>query len=146
MQASFYAYGERDELYELYLVFPEGVQSGTTVSDPADGENTAIFLYVTEVDGSGSLAVASQASGMPYPEGSSYSIYFGEVVQTGSARTFSGAFDATLVALDDAFNATSATETVSGAFSFTMDFDSLATDDGGLPSSGLVTPPDAQKI
>lgn len=98
VQASFYAYGERDELYELYLVFPEGVQSGTTVSDPADGENTAIFFYVTEVDGSGSLAVASQASGMPYPEGSSYSIYFGEVVQTGSARTFSGAFDATLVA------------------------------------------------
>ena len=78
--------------------------------------------------------------------GSSYSIYFGEVVQTGSARTFSGACDATLVALDDAFNATSVTETVSGAFSFTMDFDSLATDDGGLPSSGLVTPPDAQKI
>ena len=146
VQASFYAYGERDELYELYLVFPEGVQSGTMVSDPADGENTAIFFYVTEVDGSGSLAVASQASGMPYPEGSSYSIYFGEVVQTGSARTFSGAFDATLVALDDAFNATSVTETVSGAFSFTMDFDSLATDDGGLPSSGLVTPPDAQKI
>ncbi len=100
---------------------------------------------MTEVDGSGSLAVASQASGMPYPEGSSYSIYFGEA-EHRSARTFSGAFDATLVALDDAFNATSVTETVSGAFSFTMDFDSLATDDGGLPSSGLVTPPDAQKI
>lgn len=144
VQASFYAYGERDELYELYLIFPESVEAGALLPGAAGGE-AALVLCETEIDGSGFFAVAAWADGAAEPEGSALSIRFDEADSDGSTRAFSGAFEATLVGLDEQSAAAGFAQAATGSFSFAMNFDSSAPDGEQRPE-GLVTPPDAQKI
>ena len=154
VQASFYAYDASDTLYEIYLLFPDDVTSGSVVtpavSAAAGMMDAGVILYVTS-DSSELYAIASQDESGVYPKETSYAITFDEVTRIGSACTFSGSVEATLMALDEYYNPLYPVENLTAAFQFTMNFESAPTPDFGshdsaprLPS--LITPPDAQKI
>ena len=154
IQASFYGYDASDVLYELYLLFPDDVSSGSVVtpeSSTARGLlDDGIILYVTS-DASELYAIAAQDEYGVYPEETAYAITFDEVTRNGSACTFSGSVEATLMALDDNYNALYPVDDLTATFQFTMELESAPVPDfGGHDSAprlpGLVTPPDAQKI
>lgn len=151
IQASFYAYDAEDTLYELYLLFPDNVSTGSVVdiqsSLSAGMLDCGIMLYVsgqtTEL-----YAVAAQNESGAYPSDSDYAITFTEVSRSGSRLTFSGTAKATLVALDDLYNPLYPVENLTASFHFTMNAGETSTPSfdtaPNLPS--LIAPPDAKKI
>ena len=154
IQASFYAYDASDTLYEIYLLFPDDVASGSvvtpSVSAAAGMLDSGVILYVTS-DSSELYAIASQDELGVYPDETSYTITLDEVTRIGSACTFSGSVEATLMALDDFYNSLYPVENLTASFQFTMELSSAPEPDFGSYDStphlpGLITPPDAQKI
>lgn len=122
VQSSFYAYASDGTLYELYLFFPETVQSGDRVStqsalDSGD-EFSGVILSVSTYS-SALYAAASQEQGAAYPSGSSYVLSFEEVSQSDSQTVYAGALEATLMVLDAQDNPVTDC-TASGSFRFAM--------------------------
>lgn len=156
VQASFYAYADDGTLYELYMIFPDNVSTGMTVSTQScisgNALESGLMLFVYE-SASEVYAIASQDASAAYPEGSTYAITFDAVASSGDSTTFSGTLSATLVALDDTFNPLYPIDGVSGTFRFAMSLDSSTSGPSDVPEEvptpnlpGLVTPPDAKKI
>lgn len=159
VQACFYTYDTDDTLYELYLLFPGNAASGDDVTPESASalgmEDCAVMLYIT-TDSAERYAVAAQAYGAAYPEGSSYLIHFDSVEQSGSSVSYSGLMAATLVELDEYYNPLGVIDDVTGAFRFTIDFGAAPqlpdygqyTPETTIPPapSKLVTPADARKI
>ena len=127
VQASFYAYVGDDLLYELYLTFPQDVQSGTAITPESSLLQADLFsglyLYVSTSSAETCSAATQYLTGA-YPEGSSYAITFSDVSASGTATAFTGTIDAKLVQLDQNYNPTSAIDDFSASFSFSMDLDS----------------------
>lgn len=150
VQASFYAYAQDGTLYELYLIFPDTVAAGSTVTpqtSPAGGSlDAGVMLFVT--DGRNDIsALATQSGSAAFPEGSSYSIQLTDVSRDGASAAFAGSFEATLMAVDAAFTPLYPIENVTGAFRFTMNLGlSAASPAPDIHLPGLIAPPDAKKI
>ena len=111
-QASFYAYADgSSDLYELYMLFPEGVQPGTTIDQDYATRNApecSLALIVT-VQQSETFYFAGQLDGGAYPEGSSYGV------------RYEGALTATLTGMDVDSGATLNKVTLTDCpFQFTM--------------------------
>ena len=151
-----------EALYETYLMFPDTVVSGQVIDDVSMAQAQLIdpgivFSYISDTEDI--YCLASQYEDGAFPAGSSYSIAFDEVTPQGTATTYAGTFQCTLVAVDEYYNPLPETYECSGSFHFTLDSALNAApqlpDFGGgnsgtvpaLPSGpSLVTPPDAQKI
>jgi len=104
IQASFYVYSEDGTyLYELYMVFPENVTSGsvfTTENAIEAGLNECNVVVLISSNSTDDLYVAAQYAGAPYPEGASYAIRFENVSDVSGGRRFSGTVSATMVGED----------------------------------------------
>ncbi len=124
VQASFFAYGANDLLYELYLTFPQDVQSGQTISPESSLMQmdilSGLYLYIS-TSSSEICSAATQYLTGAYPEGSSYSISFGSVSSEGTVSFFEGTIDAKLIQMDQNYNPTSTIDEFSASFSFSMD-------------------------
>ncbi len=124
VQASFFAYGANDLLYELYLTFPQDVQSGQTISPESSLMQvdilSGLYLY-TSTSSSEICSAATQYLTGAYPEGSSYSISFSSVSSEGTVSFFEGTIDAKLIQMDQNYNPTSTIDEFSASFSFSMD-------------------------
>ena len=104
VQASFYAYSEdREYLYELYMIFPESVQTGSTITPEYAAKNApdcSVVLIISnkEVE---QYYFAGQIDGKAYPDGSAYTMYFDSVSASDSGRTYSGRLSAAPLGLSD---------------------------------------------
>lgn len=124
VQASFYTYGDtKNQLYELYMVFPENVTPGTTVTPEYAMQgypDTMVTLIVTN-GSSESFYYAGLVNGEPYPNQSAYSIAFESVSTTDVGTTYTGTLTASLMGVGMINGETVETVTITGApFSFTM--------------------------
>lgn len=127
VQASFYAYDADNKLYELYMTFPQTVQSDQSVTAESGGTvGSGIILYVSD-ETTDICSAATQYETGAYPEGSSYTLTFDEVAPNGSLCTFTGTASAKLVEVDRYFNPTSTVNDFSASFSFTMNLGSSAS-------------------
>lgn len=169
VQASFYAYGEADLLYELYVVFPSTVSSGDVIASEtaarSGDDQSGLMLFVSDSN-SEACSVATQHIGGAFPEGSAYELRFDRVTADGSLYSFTGSLKATLVRVDEQYHSLSETDTLTASFTFTMNLgDASATpapdgenppEEGAMPAlpfggvptppASLVAPADARKI
>lgn len=140
VQASFFVYGESGQLYELYMTFPQSVQSGQTVTPQSSLQRADIFsgIYLyTSTDTSETCSAATQFLTGAYPENSNYTLTFDAVSVNNSIASFSGTIQAELVQLDPSYNPTSIVESLNGSFSFSMDLGSAsAQPEPRQPESG----------
>ena len=123
VQASFYAYGEGDLLYELYMTFPMDVTPDESISPETSLLNADLFsgLYLyTSTSSSEICSAATQYLTGAYPEGSDYTITFTEVSGDRSATTFVGSISAMMVQVDQNYNPTTVTDDFAAEFRFTM--------------------------
>ena len=142
VQASFYAYSdENDFLYELYMIFPDTVESGTTVTpdyamqhDP----DCSVVLIVSS-GATEQYFFAGQIDGAAFPNESGYSIRFDSVENTGSACVYSGSLTASLVEMELDSSAAEHFSIENAPFSFTMPLNSIAPD---APDTNLPEPRD----
>lgn len=131
VQASFYTYVEDDDLYELYLIFPEDVQPGTTI-DPAYAsqnapETSVVMIITTPTSVNYYFAGHAEAN-----DGTDYAITFDSVADTGTGRTYTGTLSASMVGMAADTDTEIAPLTIDGArFSFTMPLG--GPDDGDAP-------------
>ena len=103
VQASFYAYSANSEyLYELYMIFPVTVQSGSTLTpeyalqhDP----DCSVVLILSSKEKE-QYFFAGQSDGKIYPDNSTYTMTFDTVSATESSRTYAGTLSASLAAMD----------------------------------------------
>lgn len=156
VQASFYGQSG-DRFYELYVIFPDGVQPGETFSSQsaaAGGDDeSGILLYATGSDGM-VISIATQSAEGAYPAGSSYLLTFSDVRQEGGALAVSGTLEASLTDVDAGFNPLSGVRALSASFSFTLSSGASGEipEAPSAPSAAptapatLITPADAQKI
>lgn len=130
IQASFFAYGEGDLLYELYMTFPQAVQSGDVLTPESSLRSgqiaSGLMLFVSDANSEICSAASQYASGA-YPDGSGYSMNFTDVTVNGASYTFSGSMDAKLAVVDMYYNPTSEINELSADFSFTMDLGSASS-------------------
>ncbi len=121
VQASFYTYLDgSDDLYELYMIFPQDVQAGTTV-DPAyarqHAADTVVMLIVTTKAGVG-YYFAGKADAT---DATDYAMTFETVSDTDAGRTYSGTLSASMVGLAEDFDTELTPVSIQNArFSFTM--------------------------
>jgi len=148
IQASFYVEDSDGLLYELYVTFPQSVQSGDTVTPDScvkSGDiGSGLMLFISDDADMDVCSAATQYLAGPYPEGSSYSISFTGVMAVGSLYTFDGVMDGNLVEVDERFYATSTVNECSGTFSFTMDLTAakLPDKESSTPEPDKVPSPD----
>ena len=102
VQAAFYTYTDNsDRLYELYMVFPEGVQPGDVITPGNAGSTTpecAVAVFIT-TNLSENYYLAEQREGSPFPEGSYYQIDIDAVSATDGGTHYEGRLTATLVSM-----------------------------------------------
>lgn len=140
VQASFYTYlDSSNDLYELYLIFPEDVQSGTTI-DPAyamqSAPETSVVMIVTTPT-SVNYYFAGQAEDA---DNTDYTMTFETVTDSGAGRTYSGTLSASMIGMAAETEEEIAPVNIHNArFSFTMPLDS---GDSGDPAPDESLPPD----
>ncbi len=138
VQASFYAYDEANQLYELYVTFPQTAHSGETFMPDncltPDRIGTGLMLFISDDAGKDLCSAATQYLTGSYPEGSSYQLKFDTVAPSGSACAYAGSFEATLAEVDSMFRTTGNFNTCSASFEFTMDLGSSAPQADPSPS------------
>ena len=132
VQASFYAYSDNSELlYELYMIFPETVETGSTVTpeyaiqhDP----DCSVVMIISSNDVE-QYYFAGQVDGAIYPSNSAYSITFDSVSLSNGQRTYTGRLSASLIDMDDTSNTPLVNFRIDNApFSFTMPVGSAAAE------------------
>ena len=132
IQASFYVEEADGMLYELYVTFPQSVQSGGTLTPESCVQSgdiaSGLMLFVSDEAGNDVCSAATQYLTGPYPEGSSYSIRFDKVTSEGTVYTFEGTMTGKLAEVDERFYATSTINECSGTFRFTMDLGSASSE------------------
>lgn len=161
--ASFYV-ETTEALYELYLLFPETVVSGQTITPSsmmqAEQFDSGIVLsYIS--DDEDLYCLAGQDEYGAYPDAADYSVYFESITAGENTVDYVGTFECTLVPIDEYFSILPGSYECSGTFAFTFDasqssspvlpdFGDEAEDPSPAPSlpgtPGLVTPSNAQKI
>ena len=136
-QACFYGYMEgTEDLYELYMIFPWSVQSGT-VLDPGYAmqfaPETTVLMVVTK-NARANYYFAGQSD---ETDGISYAITFESVSDSDAGRTFSGTLSATMIGVADDFETEVPPISFKNArFSFTM-----STNADSEPDPGESMPP-----
>lgn len=147
IQASFFAYDESDMLYELYMTFPQNVQSGGSVTAESSLTGgyiaSGLMLYISS-SASETCAGATQYLTGPYPAGSSYEIRFSEVSVDGTKHTFAGSAEAKLVQIDENYNPTSVVNDFSAEFRFTMNIGAALPESSAAPEATLPPAEDSQ--
>ena len=132
VQASFFAYSDNSELlYELYMIFPEAVETGSTVTpeyaiqhDP----DCSVVMIISSTDVE-QYYFAGQVDGAIYPSDSAYSITFDSVSLANGQRTYKGRLSASLIDMDNAANTPLVNFRIDNApFSFTMPAGSSAAE------------------
>ena len=122
VQASFYAYVDNEQnLYELYMIFPESVQTGDRLSwdDSLGGVSCTVGMFIT-VDRQERFYYAGKLE-KGSSSGSSYAISFDSVTDTGDGVRYTGRLTATLLGMDTASGSTVGSIQIDdAAFSFTM--------------------------
>lgn len=143
VQASFFAYDESDVLYELFMVFPDTVTSGSSVTSEscikAGDEESGLMLFVGDA-----CSMATQFKDSAFPSGCSYEIRFSEIRKNGADWTFTGTVEGSLIVIDENYNPLSETDEISGEFRFTMSMDGSAPAPSATPDSSAA--PDAPAV
>lgn len=121
VRASFYTFSDDgSDLYELYLIFPWDVQTGTTI-DPEYARQNASRTSMM-------MTVATKADTYYYfagqvdaTDGTDYALSFETVTDSDAGRTYSGTFSADMVGMSVDNEMEFDTLRIQGArFSFTM--------------------------
>ena len=103
VQASFFAYSDNSEyVFELYMVFPDTVRSGSVLTPEQslkDDPDCSVVLILNAMDKE-QYFFAGQSEGRIYPDGSTYSMNFESVTSSELSRTYTGTLTATLAAMD----------------------------------------------
>lgn len=121
VQASFYTYlDDSNDLYELYLIFPQDVESGTTL-DPEyafkNAPETSVVMIVTS-NASVDYYFAGQAEDS---DGADYTMNFESVTDSEAGRTYSGTLSASMIGMSGDTEMEITPLTIQNAhFSFTM--------------------------
>ena len=131
VQASFYAYSSDSEyLYELFLNFPDTVESGSSVTPEYALQNaplSSVVLVISDRE-TEQYYYAGQSDGAIYPAGSSYAIDFDSVSDSGADRTYSGRLSASLVGMNADSSTPLASFSIENApFSFTMPMENASS-------------------
>lgn len=147
VQASFYSYlDDSNDLYELYLIFPYDVQSGTTINPEYARQNaleTSVVMIVTTQSGA-NYYFAGQAEST---DGTDYAMTFETVTDSDAGRTYSGTLSASMIGMAADTDTEIGPLYIQGArFSFTMPEsggdmpedmpDDILPDDGDAPYGG----------
>lgn len=121
VQASFYTYLEgSNDLYELYMIFPRDVQTGTTV-DPEFARQNAPESSVVLIVTAGEKVDYYYAGQTDSTESTDYAMTFESVVDSGAERTYTGTLSAAMVGMAGDFQTEISSIQFEGArFSFTM--------------------------
>ena len=133
VQASFYAYSNNsDYLYELYMIFPDTVQSGSVITPDYALQNhpdCSVVLILSNKDNE-QYFYAGQVDGRVYPTDASYSMRFDTVTSTDSTRTYTGKLSAALAPMDpDSGDPIVSFKIENAPFSFTISLEQ-DTEDG----------------
>ena len=103
LQAAFYTYGvSSGNLYELYLTFPDSVQTGETITPESavkSALDTALMLMISTATEDTLYVASQQSTSGPYPKTSTYTLRFDSVTDNGDTLSYTGAFTADLVSL-----------------------------------------------
>lgn len=145
IQSSFYAYGEGDLLYELYVTFPQDIRPGETITPESCMLSadmfSGVYLYISD-ETTDVCSAATQYLTGAYPQGSGYSITFTTASAEGTAASFAGTLEANLVEVDANFLPTGKINALSGSFSFSMDLGGSAVPpDEGRAAPEATQPP-----
>lgn len=124
VQASFYVGDDTQaEMRELYMVFPETVESGAVVTpDGIGAENPECMVaYIYSTSQSEVYYYAGLEPGAAHPDSAAYEIAFDTVTEGEGSRTYTGRLNATLMGTDLLSNeAYGPLVIVDAPFSFTM--------------------------
>lgn len=124
VQASFYGTDENGLLYELYLIFPENVSSGSLIRPQTDSSSEAqrasIYLYISSGNERLECIAAPDETGT-MPADADYAIHFEDVTHASGSSSFAGNFTSNLIVYDENQSPVSVIRDVSGSFRFTMD-------------------------
>ena len=124
VQASFFAYANGDKtIYELYMVFPESVRGGDSVTPESaiqGAHESSVVLIITDNQDE-AYYFAGQIDTGAYPEGSSYNIHFDTVADAADGTRYEGRLTATLVGMEMSSGTILGNIQITDApFSFTM--------------------------
>ena len=140
---SFYTYDSEMTVYEVFLVIPDTVTSGSVLSTAAGIQSSTVdcgvIYYRTDANMSETQKMACWSEDNTVPPGSSFEMTFASVTVTSESCEMSGSFEAVLTMTDG-----SAAETLSGEFTFRMVFDSDNCP-GGLPGSSSAQVPETSE-
>lgn len=102
ISASFYTYADDDELYELYLTFPEDAASGSryTSEDAVSDDRAASVVLIVSTLEEERYYYAARMDGAAYPPNSGFELTIDTAAPASNGTTFSGHLTGTLVALD----------------------------------------------
>mgnify|MGYP007102028392 CR=1 FL=1 len=103
VQASFYEYDSpSNTLYELFMVFPENVESDSTIDAQYavdTGDDCSVVMIVSD-DDTETYYVSGIMDGKVYPANSDFAMRFDFVTTYGGGTSYAGTLDANLVAVD----------------------------------------------
>ena len=124
VQASFYTFTNGEEnLYELYMVFPESVRTGDQVTPEyaiRNAVDSSVTLIITDNQHE-AYYFASQVDDHAFPEGSTYDIRFDAVTAGGDGTRYEGRLSATFVRFEmSSGEALGSVQITDATFSFTM--------------------------
>lgn len=102
ISASFYAYADDDELYEMYLTFPQEAASGSryTSEDAVADEKAASVVLIVSTLQEERYYYAARTDGAPYPPNSGFELAIDTATPAAGGTTYAGSLTGTLVALD----------------------------------------------
>lgn len=155
VQASFYAYGPNSEyLYEMFLVFPENIASGASITNEYAIQNNLPDCSVVLMISTNTLEqyfFSGQMQGAAYPANTSYTMTFTSVSRDVNGWTYTGSLTASLAEIDLLTGQVVDTIQLPDApFSFTMPVSGSGSSDDpqpSIPAPGLLpTPTPAAKL
>lgn len=132
VQASFYAYADNgDNLYELFMIFPEDVKAGDVVTpeSAAKSEPDCSVVMIITSSQDEYYYFAGQLDGVAYPDASSYAMTFDAVSDASDARSYSGRLTANLSGMEvSSGNSRPSIRIEDAPFSFTMPLGNRVSD------------------
>lgn len=153
LQSCFFAFDESGDYYlEMYLLLPEALQSGDSITPQsafaAGLDNCSVTLFEVDEDNNERTWFAGQLLGSAYPENSAFTINIAQADYTQSSLHISGSISASLCLLKDG-SPSEESLSLSADFDFTLPLSNEASgqttpeSQSPVPAPAFTLPPDA---